>query len=60
MAHVLVYLLIFLFWLLLHFVSGLVLASWCALDNCKELSLNSKATLLYYISVTLPLIMFIN
>ena len=50
----------FLFWLLLHFVSSLVLASWCALDKCKELSLNFRTALLYYISVTLPLIMFAN
>jgi len=26
---------------------SLVLASWCALDNCKELSLNSGTTRLY-------------
>jgi len=51
----------FLFWLVLHFVSGLVLATWWyALDNCKELSLNSRNAPLYYISVMLPLIMFIN
>jgi len=31
---------------------GLVLTSWCALDNCKELSLNSGTALLYLICVT--------
>jgi len=29
-------------------------------DNYNELSLNSRTALLYYFSVTLPLIMFIN
>jgi len=60
MAHVLVYLLIPYFdYVALCFWFGF-LAPWCALDYCKELSLNSGTTLLYYISVTFPLIMFIN
>ena len=48
------------FLLLLNICIWFSLASLHALDNCKELCLNSETALLYYFGVTLPVITFIN